>query len=83
MNPPTFYEYKVEEDPKEYSDEVYKILLVMGFSTSENDELTTYQLKDMAQACYVQWRDNRTLRDGPMTWEIFMKAFLDRFFLRK
>ena len=62
MNPPTFYQSKVEEDPQEFIDEIYKILHVMGLITSEKDDLDTYQLKDVAQICYVQWRDNRPLR---------------------
>ena len=71
MNPPTFYESKVEENPKEFIDEVFKILLAMGLSNSEKTELATYQLKDVAQTCYFQWRDNRSLRGGPLTLEIF------------
>ena len=50
MNPPTFYGSTVEEDPQEFIDEVYKILLAMGLSISEKAELATYQLKDVAQA---------------------------------
>ena len=83
MNPPTFNSSKVEEDPQQFIDEVYKILLDMGFSTNEKVELATYQLKDMAQAWFVQWRDNRPLRGGPVTWEIFKATFLDRFFPRE
>ena len=55
----------------------------MGFPTSEKAEFATYQLKDMARTWYVQWRDNRSLRGGPVTWEVFKKAFLDRFFPRE
>ena len=36
----------------------------------------------MAQPCYVQWSDNRALRGGPLTWEIFKSNFLDRVFPR-
>ena len=53
----------------------------MGFSTSEKAELATYQLKDVDRAWFVQWTDNRPLRGGPLTWEIFKKAFLDWLFL--
>ena len=81
MNPPTFYGSKVEEDPQEFINKVYKILLAMGLSTSEKAGLATYQLKDMDQAWFVQWRDNRPLRDGPLTWEIFKKDFLIGSFL--
>ena len=49
----TFYGYKVEEDPQNFIDEVYKILLAMGLSTSKMAELSFYQLKDVAQAWYV------------------------------
>ena len=55
----------------------------MGLTTSEKAELATYQLKDVAQTWYVQWRDNRTLRSRSVTWEIFKKDFLDKFFPRK
>ena len=37
----------------------------------------------MEKEWFVQWRDNRPLRGGPLTWEIFKKAFLDRFFPRE
>ena len=83
MNPHTFYGSKVEEDPQEFIDEIYKILYAMGFSTSEKAKLTSYQLKDVAQAWYVQWRDNRPLKGGPVTWEVFKKAFLNCFFPRE
>ena len=83
MDPPTFYGSKVEEYHQEFIDEVYKIFYATGFSTSGKDELSTYQLKDVAQAWYIQWRDNRPLRGGLMAWEVFKKDFLDRFFPRE
>ena len=70
------------EDPQELIDKIYKILYSMGLSTSEKAELATYQIKDVSQTWYVQWRGNRPLRSGPMTWEVFQKDFLDRFFPR-
>ena len=82
MNPHTFYGYKVEIDPQEVINEVYKRLLAVGLLTLEKDKLATYQLKDVAQAWFVQWRDNRPLIGNPLTWEIFKKAFLHRFFPR-
>ena len=83
MNSPTFYGFKVDEDPQEFVDEVYKTLYAMGVYSSEKAELATYQLKDVSQTWYVQWRDNRSLRGGPVTWEIFKEAFIDRFFPRE
>ena len=55
----------------------------MEVSSSEKTELSSYQLKDMAQTWYMQWRDNGPLRGGPVTWEIFKETFLDWFFLRE
>ena len=77
-----FFGSKLNEDPQDFLDEIYKILYVMGVSSIEKDELASYQLKDVSQTWYVQWRDNRPLRGGPVTWEIFKKAFLDRFLPR-
>ncbi|XP_069148112.1 uncharacterized protein [Solanum lycopersicum] len=34
----------------------------------------------MAQTWYAQWRDNSPLRGRPVTWEVFKKTILDRFF---
>ena len=42
INPPTFYGSKVEEDPQEFINKIYKILYAMGLSTSEKAELDTY-----------------------------------------
>ena len=54
----------------------------MVLSTSEKAELDSDKLKDVSQVWYVQWRDNRPLRGERVTWEVFKKAFLDRFFPR-
>ena len=75
MNPPTFYGSKVSKDLQEFIDEVYTILYAMGVSSSENAELFTYKLKDISLSLYMQWRDNRPLTGGPMTWEIFRRFF--------
>ncbi|WMV59002.1 hypothetical protein MTR67_052387 [Solanum verrucosum] len=45
MNPAKFHGSKVEEDPQEFIDEIYKILGIMGFFMVEKVELATYQLK--------------------------------------
>ena len=55
----------------------------MGLCTIEKAELATYQLKDVAQAWYIQWRYNRSFRGGMVTLEVFKKTFLDRFFPRE
>ena len=50
-----------------------------GGSSNEKAELAAYQLKDVAQTWYTQWKDNTTLIEGPISWEIFRRTFLDRF----
>ena len=82
MSPPTFYGSNFYENPQEFLDEVYKVLYSMGVSSSEKDELSSYQLKDVAQTWYVHWRDNRSLRGCLLTWEMCMAVFLDTYFPR-
>ena len=76
MNPPTFYGDKVEEEPQEFIDEIYKIFFTIGLYTIHKAELETFPIKDVAQAWHVQRRDNRPLRGSPVTWEVFKKNFL-------
>ena len=49
MNPPIITGAKALEDPQEFVDEVHKILVSMGATEIEKAELTSYQLKDVAQ----------------------------------
>ena len=59
------------------------ILYTMDVNTIENDKLAAYQLKDLAQTWYTEWRDTRSLRGGPVTWEIFKRSFIDRLIPRE
>ena len=68
--------------PKNLSMKFIRYFLLWGCPRMRS-ELATYQLKDVAQAWYVQWRDNRTLSGGPVTWEVFKETFLDRFIPRE
>ncbi|TMX05322.1 hypothetical protein EJD97_024624, partial [Solanum chilense] len=65
MNPPLFYGSKEDEDLQDFLDEVYMILFSIGVTTGEKAELDAYQLKDVAQTWYTQWRDNRVLGGDP------------------
>ena len=49
MNPPMFFRSKVNEDPPDFLDEVYKILYAMWVSSNKKAELAAYKLKDVAQ----------------------------------
>ena len=49
MNPLKFHCSKVEEDPQEFIDEAYKVLMIMGVTPVEKAELAAYQLNGVAQ----------------------------------
>ena len=83
MNPPTFYGSKVDEDPQEFIDEVYRKIFPMGLSTSDKFEISIYQLNNLGQTWYVKFWEKRPLRGGPVTLDIFKNLFLDRFFPRE
>jgi len=42
-----FFDYKVEEDPQGFIDEIYKVLNFIGVSSQEKEKLSAYQLKDV------------------------------------
>ena len=56
MNPLMFFWLNMDEDPQDFLDEVYKILFYMGVTTIEKAKLASYQLKDVVQTFYTQWR---------------------------
>ena len=66
--------------PRVYS-EVYTIVHAMGVTFREKGELASYQLKDVAQVWYTQWKGNRPKESGPIEWEEFKEVFLDKYFL--
>ena len=55
----------------------------MGVSFKEKAELASYQLKEVAQVWYTQWKDNRLVESDPIELEEFKKAFLGKYFPRK
>ena len=44
MNPPIFLGSTISEDPQEFLDGVYKVLSVMGVTSKNKAELSSYQL---------------------------------------
>ena len=64
MNPPIFLGSKVVENTQEFTDVVYKVLSVMGVTSREKAELDSYQLRQVAQVWYSQWKDNRLVESG-------------------
>ena len=67
MNTHIYFGSKVDEDPQDCLDKVYKILFAMGVSTTEKVEFAEYKLKDVAQTWYNQWKNYRALEDSPVT----------------
>ena len=65
MNPPIFLGSKVGEDPQEFLDGVYKVLSAMGVTSREKAELDSYQLRDVSQMWYTQWKYNRPVEASP------------------
>ena len=65
MNPPIFLGSKVEENPQAFLDEVNKIVHAMGVTSKKKAELASYQLKDVAQVSFTQWKDSRMFESGP------------------
>ena len=61
-------------------DEVFKVLEAMGVSSKENEELAAYNLNDVAHVWYEQWKEERLVREGPISWSSFKTSFLCRFF---
>ncbi|WMV49836.1 hypothetical protein MTR67_043221 [Solanum verrucosum] len=80
MNPHMFHGSKVDEDPQGFIEEMFKVVYSMGVSSQEKAELAAYQLKNVAQVWYDQWKDERPIRAGPIDWGVFKSVFLDRFF---
>ena len=69
MNPLIFIGSKVGEDPQEFLDGVYKVLSTMEVTCREKGELASYQLRDVSQIWYTQWKDYRPEESGPIEWE--------------
>ena len=63
MNPPTFFTYKVEEDPKGSIDEVFKVLNAMGSVSSRKGRTSRLQTQSVAHVWYEQWKDERLVRE--------------------
>ena len=70
----------MDEDPQGFIDEFFKVVDVMGVTPRENAKLAAYQLKDVVQVWFEQWRVERPFERGLAYFEEFKDAFLDRFF---
>ena len=71
------------EDPQEFIDEVYKIVHAIGVTSREKAELASYQLKDVAQVWYTQWKGKQPVKSDPIEWEKFKKTFFEKYIARE
>ena len=65
MNPPIFFGSTVGKNPPTFLDEVYENACY-GVTSREKVELVTYQLKDIAQVWFTQWKNSRPIESGPL-----------------
>ncbi|XP_049372511.1 uncharacterized protein LOC125837430 [Solanum verrucosum] len=61
MNPPEFHGSKVEKDPQKFTNELYKVLMIMGVTPVEKAEFAAYQLKGVSQVWFNQLKEERGL----------------------
>ena len=64
-------------------DEVHKIMVAIGPTDTEKDELASYQLKNVTQTWCKMWQDRCVLGGVLVTWDLFKTTFLERFFPRE
>ncbi|PHT69126.1 ABC transporter B family member 12 [Capsicum annuum] len=68
LNPYMFTGMKAEEYPQGFIDELEKIFRVMHVNEVEGVELAAYQLKDMANQWYNEWKDLKGSDVEPSVW---------------
>ena len=71
MTPPEFYGSKVCDNSNGFIDEVYKVLEIIRVSFIEKAELSSYQLKDLAQIWYEKLKVKRIIGASSIEWETF------------
>ncbi|WMV37907.1 hypothetical protein MTR67_031292 [Solanum verrucosum] len=75
-----FHGSKVEEDPQEFIDEVYKVLMIMGVIEVEKAELAAYQLNDVSQTWFNQEKEGRLEDTGMLLrWLSIQGQELEKF----
>lgn len=75
MNPLDFSETTLNEDPKNFIEELKKVFHVMRVADIDRAKLATYQLKSVARLLYDQWRRGKLDLMSMITWGIFEETF--------
>lgn len=79
MSLPIFIGSKIEKDPQNFIDEMWKILKAMHTIELEGIDLVSYQLKFVPNVWYNQQEESRGEDAKPAMWDEFEKVFLDHF----
>ena len=56
------------------------MLSAMGVTSREKRELASCQLREVSEAWYTQWKDNRPVDSDPIGWKEFKEDFVGKYF---
>ena len=59
-----------------FVDEVFKVLDAMSVNSHIKLEIAAYQLKNLSQVWYEQWKDERPVRECQNTWGLLKQLSL-------
>lgn len=76
INPPKFYGSKPKEDAQRFTYEVYIVPAILGVSSEEKADLSTYKLKGVPQVWYDKWKGERPVGGGLVEYEFLKLTFL-------
>ncbi|XP_047250340.1 uncharacterized protein LOC124886381 isoform X2 [Capsicum annuum] len=79
LDPPTFTESDISENPQDFIDQIQRALDVMHISSEETVELAAYRFKGKAIFWYEDWKRSRGINAPSATWKEFKEAFLDHY----
>ncbi|XP_070034795.1 uncharacterized protein [Nicotiana tomentosiformis] len=79
LDPPVFTGTDLEEDNKDFIDEMHKTLRFMCATDIEGVELASYRLKGVAYSWFEKWEESREEGNPPTRWSEFTDAFIDYF----
>ncbi|XP_070046676.1 uncharacterized protein [Nicotiana tomentosiformis] len=79
LDPLVFTGGNPDEDPQDFTDEMYKNLRVMRNTETEGVALATYRLKGVAYSWFELWEDFREEGSHPARWSEFADAFINHF----
>ncbi|XP_070002973.1 uncharacterized protein [Nicotiana sylvestris] len=83
LAPPVFTRSSSTEDPQDFIDQMYRVLRVMHASVTEDVELASFRLRDVAVLWYVAWERFRGPDAPPAEWEDFSVAFIAHYLPRE